>query len=133
LACFLIPFAIVLLWKNEKKLVTYTCCVDKAANECVPVNIEDPNEMNNYKLVYLSGKTENKTSLCDNSFEVTVGDSYRLKRIVEMFQWQETKKVEDRNVNGSTITTTSYTYNKVWSSRRIDSSHFSKSGFDNPS
>jgi hypothetical protein len=25
--CFLIPFAFALLWKNEKKLVTYSRCI----------------------------------------------------------------------------------------------------------
>jgi hypothetical protein len=83
-------------------------------------------------LIHVVGSTENKTALTDNSFGVSVDNSYRLKRIVEMFQWQETAKTEQRQQSGRTITSTTYTYNKVWSTHKLDSSRFNKHGFDNP-
>lgn len=85
--CVLIPFALVFLWKNEKKIVTYAKCMETAQKECTEVNADSADQSNNFKLVHVSGKTENKTDLVDNDFGVTAENSYRLIRSVEMHQW----------------------------------------------
>ena len=54
-------------------------------------------------------------------------DSYRLKRKVEMYQWQETYHEAKGNQRPY------HTYFKVWSDTQIDSTLFKNSGFDNPS
>lgn len=54
-------------------------------------------------------------------------DCYRLKRKVEMFQWQETFH-EGRGQERAY-----YTYCKIWSETPEDSTQFRNSGFDNPS
>ena len=86
-ALFLIPFALVLLWKNEKKLVTYQRCMARAAKECLTINPKELNEIYNNKLVHVTGKTENKAAIVDQDFGVSVDQSYRLRRRVEMYQW----------------------------------------------
>ena len=49
----MIPFSIVFLWKNEKKIVTFAKCMDRAEKEVVTVQAEATNPANNFKLVHL--------------------------------------------------------------------------------
>ena len=42
--CVLIPFALVLLWKNEKKVVTFAKCMDQGRELVRTVDCEDPDE-----------------------------------------------------------------------------------------
>ena len=83
----LIPFSLVLLWKNEKKIVTFQKCMDRAEKEIKTVDCNDATAENNFKLIHVTGKTENKTDLVDNDFGVSIENSYRLKRKVEVYQW----------------------------------------------
>ena len=64
----MVPFALVLLWKNEKKLVTYSKCMARAAKECITVDSKQLNEINDFKLVHVTGKTENKADIVDQDF-----------------------------------------------------------------
>jgi len=124
--CIMIPFALVLLWKNEKKLVTYAKCMEKARADCTNANNKDLSEANNFKLVHTSGKSENKTELVDNEFGIVAENSYRLKRIVEMYQWRQEK------ITGKDGAPDRYTYSQQWCSSPIDSSNFNESGHENP-
>jgi len=83
----MIPFALVFLWKNEKKIVTFQKCMDRAEKEVKTVKADEASSDNNFKLIHVTGKTENKTDLIDNDFAVTAENSYRLKRVVEVYQW----------------------------------------------
>jgi len=83
----MIPFALVFLWKNEKKIVTFQKCMDRAEKEIITVDCNDATAENNFKLIHVTGKTENKTDLVDNDFGVSIENSYRLKRRVEVYQW----------------------------------------------
>lgn len=127
LGCIMIPFAIVFLWKNEKKLVTYAKCMETAEKDCVSVDLHDAQESNNFRLVHVTGKSENKTQLTDNDFELSVDNSYRLNRTVEMYQWTETSH---KNEGSDTYT---YTYSQGWYPYKVDSSIFHESGHENPS
>ncbi len=52
-----------------------------------------------------------------------------LERNVEMFQWKQNESSQTKeNLGGSTTTTKSYTYEKVWSSQLIDSASFAETG-----
>jgi len=88
--CVLIPFAMVFLWKNEKKIVTYARVMDRAAKEVKNIPSTKPSAVNNFKLVHMIGESSNSTVLVDNEFGISVENSYRLKRIVEVYQWVET-------------------------------------------
>ena len=100
--------------------------MDRAEKEVVTVQAEATNPANNFKLVHLQGKTVNETEIVDNEFGVSVENSYRLKRVVEVYQWHETVRTENDKKK--------YEYSKGWYSHPIDSSHFhDQSGHQNPS
>ena len=85
LGCFMIPFALVMLWKNEKKVVTFAKCMDQGRDLVRSADCEDPDDANEFELVHLTGTTVNKLEIVDNEFGITVNNSYRLKRKVEMY------------------------------------------------
>ena len=85
------------------------------------------------KLVHFSGMTESYDELRDELFGV-IANGVKLERRVEMYQWEENSRSEERKkLGGGTETVTTYTYDKTWSSRQINSSSFRESGHDNPS
>jgi hypothetical protein len=85
--CLLIPFSLVLLWKNEKKLVTYAKCMEQAKKVFKRIELDQALDENEYLLVSGQGRTTNEQDICDHEFGATVQDSYRLVRTVEMMQW----------------------------------------------
>ncbi len=93
-----------------------------------PVN---PN--NNLKVVYFYDTATTTETLQDKLLN-TSANALRLSRNVEMYQWQENKKTESReNMGGSETETTTYTYDKIWSNRIIDSNRFhEQNGHGNP-
>jgi hypothetical protein len=53
------------------------------------------------------------------------GSALKLKRIVEVYQWEENSKSDTKEkLGGGTETTTTYTYSQDWFDRIIDSSDF---------
>ena len=126
MGCTMIPFALVLLWKNEKKVVTFAKCVTEG-RKAVKENLDpdDPDDANEFELVHLSGTSENQVEIVDNDFGIVANNSYRLKRRVEMFQWIE--------VCTETENTKTYDYHMGWSEKKIDSSGFVEhDGHQNP-
>ena len=65
LGCVMIPFSLVLLWKNEKKLVTYAKVIEEAKDECRTVEADAPNDENDYKLVHCIGEAVNGEEITD--------------------------------------------------------------------
>ena len=59
----LIPFAIVMLWKNEKKLVTFRKAMGQGRDECKSLECGDLNDENDWKLVHVHGETNNENDL----------------------------------------------------------------------
>ena len=88
--CFAIPFALVMLWKNEKKIVTFAKCMELGKQAVKTVDCDDPDDANEYELVHMTGTSVNAVEIVDNEFGIVAHNSYRLKRKVEMYQWQET-------------------------------------------
>lgn len=74
-----------MLWKNEKKVVTFAKCMDQGRDLVRSADCEDPDDANEFELVHLTGTTVNKLEIVDNEFGITVNNSYRLKRKVEMY------------------------------------------------
>lgn len=76
------------------------------------------------KLVHTSGKADTTETLRDAVFGVEE-NSIGLKRVVEMYQWKENSETNSTdNYGGSQTSTTTYSYSKVWSDTKIDSSDF---------
>ena len=62
---FLIPFSLILLWVNEKKLVSFAKVITQARNEARIINPNKPTETNDYCLVQTVGETENPDAIAD--------------------------------------------------------------------
>ncbi len=131
LALFVAGFP-VLFW-NEGNSVKTAKAIDEGEGACISVESNaavDP-EMNG-KLVHMSGKADTKDVLTDDVFGVSA-TAIRLERNVEMYQWMEESRTEEKKkLGGKVEKTTTYTYKMVWSSSAIDSSGFKESGHDNP-
>ena len=131
LGLFVLGFP-VLFW-NEGNSVKTAKALDEGEGACVSVESSakvDP-EMDG-RLVHMTGKADTKDVLTDEEFGVSE-TAIALIRKVEMYQWKENCRTEEKkNAGGSVTTTKTYTYSKVWSGQAIDSSEFKESGHDNP-
>ncbi|XLQ20541.1 MAG: TMEM43 family protein [Candidatus Moraniibacteriota bacterium] len=124
--------AIVLLFWNEGRAVHTKKALDEGQSMVENASIEQIDPGQDGKLVHLNGKLETKDVLEDSQFGV-VFEGIKLKRLVEMYQWEEnTDSSSTKKMGGSTETTTTYTYNKDWNSSLIDSGGFHDQGHDNP-
>ncbi len=123
----LICGAVFLLFWNEGRSVTTYKTLKEGAGLVVSVNSAAVDPQNEGKLVHMSGLVTTTEVLEDPDFSVSL-NALKLRREVEMYQWEEKKETKtSKNTGGSETTTTTYDYNKVWSSDLIDSSEFKKS------
>jgi hypothetical protein len=53
----LIPFSIVCIWKNEKKIVNYNKVIVKAKEALKSVPADKIDDKNDYELVHVSGNS----------------------------------------------------------------------------
>lgn len=118
--------ALALLWNNERKKVRISHLLAKAKRDCLSIDSRNPTQGNNFKLVYVSGMTENRYPVTDKEFGVEVDNSVKLVREVEMYQWVETSRKENER--------TYFTYNKKWVNYHVASDNFKESAqYSNPS
>jgi len=131
LVLFVLGFP-VLFWNEGNTVKTRKAleegqgvCVSVESNEAVDPALEG-------RLVHMSGLADTREVLADPQFGISE-TAIKLVREVEMYQWQEeSHTTEKKNVGGSVTKTTTYTYDKTWSSSVIDSSSFREAGHDNP-
>ncbi|MBQ3781788.1 MAG: TMEM43 family protein [Bacteroidaceae bacterium] len=115
----------VLLWWNEGRAVK----TDKMLNEAEEVTVEmsDISKVDatfDGKLVWATGMTATSDSLADTKFPVG-SVAVQLERKVEYYQWEEHEKEETKDkLGGGQETVTTYTYEKAWVSKPINSSNF---------
>ncbi|MBR4820326.1 TMEM43 family protein [bacterium] len=123
----------VIFW-NEGRAIKRTKALNEGEKVCVTIDAAAPAADTEGKLVHLAGPVKTSDLLGDEVFGVSVSNSLRFARIVEMYQWKETSHSETKKkTGGSTETTTTYTYSKVWSDTPINSSSFEKpEGHENP-
>ncbi len=113
-----------LLFWNEGRAVKTEKSLHEGAGAVISVPADRVNPANNMKLVHLTGKATTAETLTDPEFLVAA-NAIKLRRAAEMYQWQEKKEEKTRKkVGGGTETTTTYSYEKTWSDRPIDSSSF---------
>jgi hypothetical protein len=124
----------VVLSLNEGRAVVAMDSLNAGARMVASVSEGTVDPANQGHLVHLTGMAAANRPAVDQVFHVTGADTIRLKRIVKMYQWDQSEHTETKkNVGGSETTTTTYSYKKVWSERAIDSSAFKHpSGHDNP-
>ena len=115
---------VILLWWNEGNNVKNLKTTAELEDSYVDVKSNKVESKNDGKLVATHGKLINEKELTDETFGVTIKTPI-MKRTVEVYQWKETSN-NDKDGN------TTYSYNKDWSERLIDSSEFHETGHDNP-
>jgi len=114
-----------LLWWNEGNEVRTLKSLAEAQNSVVAVSPDTINANNNERLVYVVGPVTVATPPRDPVFAIDATSQMRLRRTVEMFQWEEKQQTTTQNqIGGSQTKTTTYNYDRVWSQRPISSSDF---------
>lgn len=129
----LFVLAFPLLFWNEGRAVKTAQSLAEGAGAVLSVTADEIDTANDGKLIHLTGQATTDETLTDQQFAISVPKALRLRRSVEMYQWQQDEKKEKRKkLGGGEETVTTYTYQKVWSSSLIDSSEFKEEAHDNP-
>lgn len=125
--------ATVLLFWNEGRAVKRTKTLKEGSGAVITVSTETIEDSNQGRLVHLTGLATTENQLTDASFGVN-SRAIKLKRIAEMYQWQEESQSEEKKkLGGGTETVTTYTYSTTWSEKPINSNQFKKAdGHRNP-
>lgn len=123
----------VLFW-NEGRSVKRINSLKQGADEVQTVASDRISAEMDGKLIHTTGHTAVSGSLSDEKFGVTAEKALRLNRRVEMYQWRESiRKHTEKKMGGKTETTTTYDYDKGWSSSYSDSTQFKyPAGHENP-
>lgn len=119
-----VPLSIILLYWNEGRAVNTTRSLAEGVASVISIDAMNVSQANNNKLVHLSGNVTTPDTLTDPVFGVSA-NGIRLTRRVEIYQWEENKYTEKtKNLGGETVTVTRYSYERRWSTRRVNSSNF---------
>lgn len=129
----MVGIGVVLLFWNEGRAVRRAKALKEGASMVVSVDGSAPAAVNEGKLVHFSGDARSVAVLRDPLFGVE-SDALKLERTVEMYQWREESRSEEKKkLGGGTETVTTYTYSTGWSPQAINSSSFKEpSGHRNP-
>ncbi len=124
---------VALLWWNEGRAVTTARSLKEGASAVVSVLAERVDGGNEGKLIHTSGEATTSETLVDPLCGVQAR-AIALQRKVEMYQWKESSRSETKKkLGGGEETVTTYTYERAWEDRPIDSSDFRKpEGHTNP-
>jgi hypothetical protein len=116
--------AFPVLWINEGYAVRVYKGLEEGAGSVVAadLNIQSPDMEGQF--IHGIGETSTPEILVDSELGVSL-NAIHLVRKVEMYQWKEIATTETvEKVGGTQETTTTYTYEPVWSSSLIQSSSF---------
>lgn len=124
---------VALLFWGEGRAVRRAKALKEWATSVISVGGAAPAAVNEGELVHFSGEARAEGVLRDVVFGVMT-EELKLERSVEMYQWREERRSEERKkLGGGTETVTTYEYKTGWSSHAIDSSSFKKpAGHQNP-
>lgn len=130
----LIAVSIVLLSWNEGRAVTAARALEQGERDVIEVAADRIDLAANGKLVHLVGPMTTTAPAKDRQFGVSGDGLLRVKRHVEMLQWEEKKSSStQKQTGGSATTETTATYAKVWSDAPKDSARFvDRAGHENP-
>ena len=125
--------SVPLLWWNEGRTVERHKALAEGAGLVVSVDSREVDAGNEGQLIHTSGTADSRATIRDPQFPLAA-KALQLRREVEMYQWQErTETSKEKNLGGSETTTTTYHYDKGWSSNYLDSGQFRKpEGHRNP-
>ena len=122
--------ALPMICLNERRFAKIWHVLARAKDEVVPrINIHKATNRHNFKLVHCSGKCNTDKAVRDERFAVSVDQTIRLTRRVEMLQWVEIKKEEQSSEGNKTW----YEYRQEWRTNQIDYHLFDQQvGHENP-
>ena len=127
---FIVAFPVLFL--NEGCSVRTAKGFKEGAQAAISIDAGRVDPGNSGKLVHMTGHAVTDEILTDPVFQVSA-TGIRLNRNTEMYQWKENVHTRtEKKLGGGEETVTTYSYEKTWSSGRIDSSRFRKTGYDNP-
>lgn len=131
LVLFVVAFP--LLWWNEGRAVKTAKGLKELSGTVVSVQTGAVDPAHDGKPVHATAEVTADETVRDPQLGVEA-DAIRLRRTVEMFQWEEHEKRETRKkLGGGRKTVTTYSYDKGWSEEVIDSGRFKKpGGHENP-
>ena len=122
LVLFVLSFP--LLFWNEGRAVEVYNSIAEGKGKVVQATPESVETANEGKFVHLSGKATTEDTLRDDAFGIQA-KVLRLKRHVEIYQWREKKETKtEKQFGGTTNKTTTYNYDKIWATERIESNSF---------
>ncbi len=125
LGILLIFFPIAMLWWNEGRNVETQKAIDIAVARVVTVPPSPLGAANEGKLVHVIG-IGTASGVSDGAMGASLPGLLLAERRVEMYLWRERRSQQTKNNwGGSQTVTTSFGYEKVWSSNGIDSRFFS--------
>lgn len=128
---FLTGFPVLFL--NEGRAVKTAKSLAEGASSVISVSVDKTAPENMGKLVHISGKAVTDEPIKDDLFGISTPGALKIKRTVEMYQWQEKVSTKTRKkLGGGRRKIKTYSYHKKWSSSAIDSSHFKKANHNNP-
>ena len=113
------------LFFNEGCAVRSYQALQEARENVVPVaSAAQVEAANDKKLVHMVAGADSEETLADPQFGISA-KVIKLRRNVEMYQWEEEKREEKRKkLGGGEETITTYHYDKTWSSSHINSNSF---------
>eukprot|EP00565_Helicotheca_tamesis_P008985 CAMPEP_0185723646 /NCGR_PEP_ID=MMETSP1171-20130828/416_1 /TAXON_ID=374046 /ORGANISM="Helicotheca tamensis, Strain CCMP826" /LENGTH=413 /DNA_ID=CAMNT_0028391381 /DNA_START=39 /DNA_END=1280 /DNA_ORIENTATION=+ len=122
-----------LFW-NEGRSAKRYASLKQGSKVSIAVKNDKVLSVNDGKLVVVSGYATTDETLRDAMFGVEKTNALQLRRDAEMYQWVEDKDTRtEKKAGGKTVTKTTYSYDKEWSSVAIDSGEFHRSsGHQNP-
>lgn len=117
---------VILLWSNEGRTVKMQSAINEAEKNYTDVASDKIDSKYEGKVIATFGKLDLSASneLNDAKFGIKIKGA-KLNRVVEMYQWKEECDTDDNNNKNCT-------YSKEWADYLIDSSDFTKSGYNNP-
>ena len=130
----LLPVSVGVLYWNEGRAVTAATALGHAAAAIIEANPAAVDQLNDGKLVHLTGTMQAATPARDPLFGVSADGLLRLTRNVETYQWQETSSSHsEQSLGGTKTTETTYSYQPKWSAQTINSASFKHpEGHQNP-
>ena len=119
---FLLAFP--LLFWNESRAVNTERSLKEGMSSVITISADVVAKENEGMLVHLIGEAKTAEILEDKPFGIAL-NAIKLTRHVEMYQWQEEEKQEERTKSdGSKEKVKRYVYKKEWSTELIQSSRF---------
>lgn len=85
LGCFLIGFALPMVWMNERRDVKTYKVIAKGKEVAQEIDCNEPSDSNNHALVRASGRASTQIEVTDPSFGYVRADTVKIRRSIEVY------------------------------------------------